>query len=106
MNSDRRGKMLEAIFREKQLYVMKNSSATHTSGTAIDLTAVLPGSTADMSWMVLPSPLSSDHYPILLEIGVDGWCEGIVRPQRNDGGGCATMHERPECCLSRALVHM
>ena len=23
-------------------------------------------------------------------------CEGGVRQQRNDGGGCATMHEGPE----------
>ena len=27
---------------------------------------------------------------------MDGWCEGGVRQQRNDGGGCATMRERPE----------
>ena len=26
----------------------------------------------------------------------DGWCEGGLRQQRNDGGGCATMLERPE----------
>ena len=24
------------------------------------------------------------------------WCEGGVRQQRNDGGGCATMRERPK----------
>ena len=73
MNSDRRGKMLEAIFREKQLNIMNNGSATHTSGTVYRvsrrhyLTVVSPGLTADMSWKVLPSPLSSDHYPILLD---------------------------------------
>ena len=27
---------------------------------------------------------------------LDGWCEGGLRQQRNDGGGCATMRERPE----------
>ena len=27
---------------------------------------------------------------------MDGWCEGGVRQQRNDGGGCATMRYRPE----------
>ena len=27
---------------------------------------------------------------------MDGWCEGGVRQQRNDGGGCATMREKPE----------
>ena len=30
------------------------------------------------------------------EVNLDGWCEGGVRQQRNDGGGCATMRERPE----------
>ena len=30
------------------------------------------------------------------EVRLDGWCEGGLRPQRNDGGGCATMHERSE----------
>ena len=72
VNSDQRGKMLEAIFREKQLNVMNNGSATHTSGTAIDLTVVLPGLTADISYKVLPSPLSSDHYPTLLDIDDGG----------------------------------
>ena len=27
---------------------------------------------------------------------LDGWCEGGLRQQRNGGGGCATMRERPE----------
>ena len=30
------------------------------------------------------------------EVRLDGWCEGDLRQQRNDGGGCATMRERPE----------
>ena len=30
------------------------------------------------------------------EVRLDGWCKGGLRQQRNDGGGCATMHERPE----------
>ena len=30
------------------------------------------------------------------EVRLDGWCEGGVRQQRNGGGGCATMRERPE----------
>ena len=34
----------------------------------------------------------------------DGWCEGGLRQQRNDGGGCATMRERSERVES--LVHM
>ena len=34
------------------------------------------------------------------EVRLDGWCEGGLRQQRNDGEGYATMRERP------ALVHM
>ena len=28
------------------------------------------------------------------EVRVDGWCEGGLRQQRNDGGSCATMSGR------------
>ena len=28
------------------------------------------------------------------EVRLDGWCEGGLRQQRNDGGGCTTMRER------------
>ena len=27
---------------------------------------------------------------------LDGWCEGGLRQQRNDSGGCSTMSERSE----------
>ena len=37
----------------------------------------------------------------LTEVRLDGWCEGGIRQQRNDGGGC--MKDRREW---RALVHM
>ena len=30
------------------------------------------------------------------EVSLDGWCEGGLRQQRNDGGGCAIMRERSE----------
>ena len=30
------------------------------------------------------------------EVKLDGWCEGGLTQQRNAGGGCATMRERPE----------
>ena len=72
LNLDKRGKTLAAIFREKQLNVMNKGSAIHTSGTAIALTVVSPGLTVVISWMVLPSPLSSDHYSILIEIDNGG----------------------------------
>ena len=28
------------------------------------------------------------------EVRLDGWCEGGLRQQSNDGGGCATIRER------------
>ena len=30
------------------------------------------------------------------EVRLDEWYEGGLRQQRNDGGGCAIMRERPE----------
>ena len=30
------------------------------------------------------------------EVGLDGWCKGGLGQQRNDGGGCTSMHERLE----------
>ena len=57
--------MLETIFTQKGLNVLNNGSATHTSGTVIDLTIVLLILETDLCWEVLPSPLSSDHLPIL-----------------------------------------
>ena len=30
------------------------------------------------------------------EVMMDGWCEGGLGKQRNDGGGCATVRERSE----------
>ena len=30
------------------------------------------------------------------EVRLDGWCEGGLGQQTNDGGGCATMRERSE----------
>ena len=30
------------------------------------------------------------------EVELDGWCEGGLRPQRNDCGGSSTMRERVE----------
>ena len=30
------------------------------------------------------------------EVRLDRWCEGGLRQQRNDGGGCSTMREKSE----------
>ena len=32
----------------------------------------------------------------LNEVRLDGWCEGSLRQQNNDGGGSASMREKPE----------
>ena len=37
------------------------------------------------------------------DVILDGWCEGGLRQQRNDGGGCATM--RPETVESVNEFH-
>ena len=37
------------------------------------------------------------------EVRLDGWCEGGLRQQRNDGRGCATMRERPERVVSPGI---
>ena len=33
---------------------------------------------------------------MVTEVRLDGWCEGGLRQQINDGGGCASMRERSE----------
>ena len=38
------------------------------------------------------------------DVRLDGWCEGGLGQQRNDGEGCTIMRERSE--RVRALVHM
>ena len=38
------------------------------------------------------------------EVSLDVWCEGSLRKQRNNGGGCTTMRERSERVAS--LLHM
>ena len=30
------------------------------------------------------------------EVGLNGWCEGGLGQQKNDGGACATMREKSE----------
>ena len=42
--------MLETILTQKTLNVVNNGSATHTSGTVIDLTIVSPILETDLCW--------------------------------------------------------
>ena len=30
------------------------------------------------------------------DVRLDGWCEGGLVQQRNDGGGCVSIHKRSE----------
>ena len=57
-------------------------------GTVIDLTVVLPLLAVDMQWEILPSPLSSDHFPILITSGVNqaGTTCRMVIITRKEGG--------------------
>ena len=37
------------------------------------------------------------------EVRLVGWCEGGLRQQRNYGGGCVTIRERPETVESSGV---
>ena len=45
---------------------------------------------------VLMAEVSGGTGTRVTKVRLDGWCEGGLRQQRNDGGGCATMCKRPE----------
>ena len=49
-----------------------------------------------MARRVLMAKVSGGRVRGRLGFRLDGWCEGGLMQQRNDGGGCATMRERPE----------
>ena len=49
-----------------------------------------------MARRVLTAEVSGGTGTRETKVRLDGWCEGGVRQQQNDGGGCATMHKRPE----------
>ena len=58
----------------------------------------LPQGTFISRLIVIKSVNNNDaeHLHWEAEVRLDGWCEGGVRQQRSDGGGCATMRERQE----------
>ena len=57
-----------------------------------------------MAGRVLMAEVSGGRGTRETKVRLDGWCEGGLRQQRNDGGGCATCaKDRKEW---RALVHM
>lgn len=71
-NSDRRGNLLQDFCLNNGLNIINDGSATHLSGTTIDLTLVSPEIAPDIGFNILPSVLSSDHYPITLTVAVQG----------------------------------
>ena len=63
------------LIRNLDLNIVNDGQPTHTSGTAIDLTIVSPQLNPDITWNVHDSPLSSDHYPIIITIEMQGHIE-------------------------------
>ena len=40
------------------------------------------------------------------EVWLDGWCEGGLGQQTNDGGGCASMRKRSEEKVDSISTHL
>ena len=49
-----------------------------------------------MARRVLLVEVSGGRVPRETEVRLDGWCEGGLGQQRNDGGGCTSMREKSE----------
>jgi len=71
---DRRGRLLENLVRDQQLNIINTGQPTHCSGSAIDLTIVSPELSPDLTWNTGPSVLSSDHFPIIVN---------VINPEQN-----------------------
>jgi len=67
----RRGEVIEQLLSTRNLNILNDGSPTHTSGTSIDLSLVSPVISTYASWSVYPSPLSSDHHPIIVTLDGD-----------------------------------
>ena len=63
---DARGRIIEEFINEYRLNCLNDGSATHVSGTSIDVSLMSPEVSADFTWEALTTVLSSDHYPIVL----------------------------------------
>jgi len=73
--TSRRGEVLEQLLATRNLNILNDGSVTHTSGTSIDLSLVSPVISTYASWYVYPSPLSSDHYPVIITLEGEGHSE-------------------------------
>ena len=63
-----RARVMEPLMDRQQLNMLNDGSATHISGTAIDVTITSPKLTPDCYWQVYGLVLNSDHFPIILAI--------------------------------------
>ena len=60
--------MKQELMDRQQLNMLNECTATHISGTAIDLSMASPEITPDCYWQVYGSVLNSDHFLIILTI--------------------------------------
>lgn len=70
-STDTKGKIIERILHNPLIACLNNGTATHESGTAIDLSLASSSLVPDVEWTVLPSVLCSDHHPILLKVATN-----------------------------------
>ena len=67
-STDARGLLVARILDNHSIICLNDGTATHISGTSIDLSIASPLIEPLLHWSVLPSVLSSDHYPIKITI--------------------------------------
>ena len=65
-NINRRGLQLQDICASLKLNIMNGDIPTHVSGTSIDMTIVSADLPPAITWMVGPSVLSNDHFPVVV----------------------------------------
>lgn len=68
--NDRRGRLLQEFCQNNNINIINDGSATHISGTSIDLTLVSPEITPNIEFTTSASVLSSDHYPVMLTVAL------------------------------------
>lgn len=68
LTTDSRGRLVERVIGNMQLNILNDGSSTHDSGSAIDLSIASSDLSAEVEWVVLPSVLSSDHFPLRIDI--------------------------------------
>ena len=72
---DRHGKLLEDVLTKHNLSILNDMSPTYihpatASRSTIDLSICSPGIFLDMQWKTFDDLCGSDHYPIIIQVGV------------------------------------